>query len=351
MKKIIVAILVLISIGLIAVVFITKDERNKNTDKLTNFSNDFFGISFLYPEYLTSKQAETNFARYSEERVSFYEQRASGLLSSTVAFQIRLEYEKFNENEVFEYIFPEEMDKFKEVRPISLINSAKAVTGPEAIKIKDVNRITIGDNIFYTYAYIMDGKRIDNFIIPQKFNSIVFTFYNQEEKFIKNILSSVERIDGVYSSEGKQIIKNENIGLYQVSIPRNWLVTNTPTSTTATYSSQDRNIEISITNFDASQNAIAEKMENLDHGRGLTRLEQKKIEDSMGCGGINNWLYLNNDLSGCIIDNNNGFKAYYKINNKKLFIYYNVVATGKKNEIERIYLSEILDSIIVSGGD
>ena len=131
MKKIIVAILVLISIGLIAVVFITKDERNKNTDKLTNFSNDFFGISFLYPEYLTSKQAETNFARYSEERVSFYEQRASGLLSSTVAFQIRLEYEKFNENEVFEYIFPEEMDKFKEVRPISLINSAKAGRYPK----------------------------------------------------------------------------------------------------------------------------------------------------------------------------------------------------------------------------
>jgi hypothetical protein len=338
MKKIIASILIVAC--LIIFVISIKTEVNTTNIKMVNFSNNFFGLSLLYPEYLAYTQPTESFVREPEETVLF-------TYNKKEIFRINLEYEKFNKDNKSEYLFPEEKTKFEKIKSLSFVNEALAMTGPEPVKM-DVKKVIFGDNTFYTYAYSLNGKRVDKFFIPQEFNTIVFTFYNQKEQFIKNILSSIKRIDGIYSLEGKQIVKNENIGLEKISIPRNWLVTNNSTSTVVKYYSQDRSIEILITNFDTKQNSIPEKMEKLKSGN-LTTVEERKIRDSLGCG-INSWLYLNNGLSGCAIENDGEIKAYYKINNKKIYIYYDTIFK-KENRLERLYLTEILDSIIASDKD
>lgn len=342
MKKIIVSILIVVC--LIIFVLSIKVGGYTANSKMINFSNDFFGLSLLYPEYLDNDQPTVLFSREPEETVLF-------TYNKEEIFRINLEYEKFDEDNRSEYLFPEEKTKFKKIKPLSFVKEALAMAPPEPVKM-DVNKVIFGDNTFYTYAYSLNGKRVDKFFIPQEFNTIVFIFYNQKEQFIKNILSSIKRIDGIYSSEGKQIIKNENIGLERIDIPRNWLVTNDSTSTVIEHHSQNSDINVLITNYDTGKNLISQNLENLNNSHLDTLTQNSFTRYSNGL----NQLYLNdgNNFSGGLLGSDNGFEIQYKVNGKKLFFYSSVILNkggSSDGDIEKIYLIEILNSIIVSNSD
>ncbi len=346
-KGVIIAILILIGMG-VGGYFYQKKEHLSYTaydfTKTKNFTSNFMGLSLVYPDSLSN--GTLSYKRTAEEHISFYKNSIR-----EVVFDLRFNYGKFDTNNVFEYYFPSNGQIIKELETISLVKKALAISPPEQKKIEHISQVVIGDNNYYSYSFSYDNKsREDVFILPTGANFIKFEFSNQSSTFIKNILSSVELFDGINSESNYKNIKNDSIGLVNVSVPKDWVVDSTNDSTTIRYSGDKGDVKIILSDTNITGSEFLDKIDEYQKNE-YSGAQRAFFKSSVGCRG--SFGGFNDNIDDCASDENNqnitqttkNLRVYARIVNKNMFIYAELDSTTEKNLGN--YISKIINSITV----
>lgn len=166
------------------------------------YNSDYIGISIGCPNGLMAVERFNGYQKTPKEGVDFID-KTKNLKNLNVvrneqeftAFSISLNYKKFDSNNYFDTT-ESNSNTLNQVNTYNFIKKVEAVTGPNFIKVENIKQIKIGNNEYYVYSREKE-LRTDYFILIQGDKYIEFNFYNQNEDFIRNVLSSVKTFEPV----------------------------------------------------------------------------------------------------------------------------------------------------------
>ncbi|MBK5215671.1 MAG: hypothetical protein JJE53_02610 [Candidatus Pacebacteria bacterium] len=163
------------------------------------YSNDYLGISLNCPNGLMAQEFYNGYYFTPKEKVNFILKKEKINVRDNIntIFSVGLGRIKFDPNNNYEgYADGED---FNQVDSFNFINKVEAATllPLKGAKIENIKQITIGDNQYYTYSFMINKERTDVFISPRDNSYLDFRFNNQDKEFIENVLSSVKMIDRV----------------------------------------------------------------------------------------------------------------------------------------------------------
>jgi len=191
------------------------DKNGTNT-----YKNNFLGIQITTPAIITTRIPVSSFERAPGDRMFF---KSDGNMR---IINVILHYEKFDIKSYMHHIFlgdrymessyyessyeqikDESGREFSRERsqsePHKNLSSQNGRSNSFALKV-DLETREIGENKFFYYA-ILDknsGKREYYFVYPLGDDYIEFTFFNQSEDLILNVMKSVKFFKGVHEDPG-----------------------------------------------------------------------------------------------------------------------------------------------------